>query len=43
MSTELELKNEWAEEARKQTLETLPDFINHILNDYLIQYLTIFA
>lgn len=38
MSTELELKNEWAEEAQKQTLETLPDFINHILNDYPMSY-----
>jgi hypothetical protein len=27
-------QNEWYEVARKQTLETLPGFLNHVLNDY---------
>lgn len=28
------LEKEWYEEAKKQTLETLPQFMNHMLNDY---------
>lgn len=28
------LEKEWFEEASEQTLETLPKFINHLMNDY---------
>lgn len=28
------LEKEWLKEAHEQTLETLPKFINHLLNDY---------
>lgn len=35
---ELELRKEWLKEAKKQTLETLPTFINHIMNDYIHDY-----
>lgn len=31
----------WYEEARKQTLETLPTFLNHLMNDYQHDYGTI--
>ena len=32
---------EWFEEARNMTLEKLPDFMNHVLNDYIHDYGTI--
>lgn len=32
------LKNEWFEEAKEQTIDTLPAFINHIMNDYSHDY-----
>ena len=35
------LEKEWYEEAKKQTLETLPQFMNHVLNDYGHDYGTI--
>lgn len=35
---ELELRKEWLTEAHKQTLETLPAFIDHIMNDYFLDY-----
>ena len=38
MNKVLELRQEWLDESRKQTLETLPDFIHDILNDYPMTY-----
>lgn len=35
------LENEWLEQAETQTLETLPEFINHLMNDYEHDYGTI--
>lgn len=35
------LEKEWMLEAEKQTLETLPQFINHLMNDYEHDYGTI--
>lgn len=32
------LEKEWFEEAKKQTSETLPEFINHLMNDYVHDY-----
>ena len=32
MNKELELRKEWLDKSRKQTLETLPDFIQNILH-----------
>lgn len=32
------LENEWLEQAKTQTLETLPEFINHLMNDYKHDY-----
>ena len=32
---EMHLEKEWFEEAGKQTLETLPAFMDHVLNDYI--------
>ena len=34
ISEEQNLKKIWFEEAKEQTIETLPMFINHIMNDY---------
>ncbi len=38
---EMHLEKEWFAEAKKQTIETLPNFINHIMNDYEHDYGTI--
>lgn len=35
------LEKEWFQEARKQTVETLPAFINHVMNDYEHDYGTV--
>lgn len=35
------LENEWLEQAKAQTLKTLPEFINHLMNDYEHDYGTI--
>lgn len=35
------LENEWFKEAKEQTIDTLPTFINHIMNDYVHDYGTI--
>lgn len=35
------LEKEWMLDAKKQTLETLPEFINHLMNDYEHDYGTI--
>lgn len=32
------LENEWLEQAKTQTFETLPEFINHLMNDYEHDY-----
>lgn len=41
ITEEMHLEKEWFEQARKQNLETLPEFMNHILNDYCHDYGTI--
>lgn len=38
---EQHLEKVWFEEAKKQTIETLPNFISHIMNDYEHDYGTI--
>lgn len=35
------LENEWYEQAKKQTLDSLPGFMKHVLNDYEHDYGTI--
>jgi hypothetical protein len=35
------LETEWYAEAKKQTLETLPGFLNHLTNDFIHDYGTI--
>lgn len=41
ITDKMHLEKEWFEQARKQKLETLPEFMNHILNDYYHSYGTI--
>ena len=41
ISEEQHLEKIWFEEAREQTIETLPKFINHVMNDYGHDYGTI--
>ena len=41
ITEKMHLEKEWFEQARKQKLETLPEFMNHILNDYCHSYGTI--
>lgn len=41
ITEEMHIEKEWLEQAKKQTLETLPDFMNHIMNDYIHDYGTI--
>lgn len=41
ISEEQHLEKIWFEEAAEQTIETLPQFINHIMNDYDHDYGTI--
>lgn len=41
ITEEMHLEKKWFEQARKQNLETLPEFMNHILNDYCHDYGTI--
>lgn len=41
INEEMHLEKEWFEEAQKQTLETLPQFINHLMTDYCHDYGTI--
>lgn len=38
ITEEMHVEKEWFEEARKQTFETLPDFVNHVMNDYIHDY-----
>lgn len=41
ITEEMHLEKEWFEDARKQTVETLPAFVNHIMNDYDHDYGTV--
>ncbi len=41
ITEEMQIHKEWYEQASKQTLETLPTFLNHIMNDYGHDYGTI--
>lgn len=41
ITEEMRLEKEWFAEAKKQTLETLPAFINHVMNDYVHDYGTV--
>lgn len=41
ITEEMQLEKEWFKQAREQTLETLPSFINHIMNDYEHDYGTV--
>jgi hypothetical protein len=41
ITEEMHLEKEWFAQAREQKLETLPAFMNHILNDYGHDYGTI--
>lgn len=41
INEEMHLENEWFKQAQDQTLDTLPQFINHLMNDYYHDYGTI--
>lgn len=41
ITEEMHLEKEWFEDAKKQTLETLPTFIDHVMNDYDHDYGTV--
>lgn len=41
ITEEMRLEKEWFEEAAKQTLETLPKFVDHVMNDYEHDYGTV--
>ena len=41
ITEDLHLEKEWHEEAKKQTLRTLPKFIKHLMGDYVHSYGTI--
>lgn len=41
VTEEMRPEKEWFEQARKQTLKTLPDFINHVMNDFSHDYGTV--
>lgn len=41
ITEEMHLEKEWFAEAQKQTLQTLPAFINHVMNDYAHDYGTV--
>lgn len=41
INEEMHLEKEWFEEAKKQTVDILPQFINHIMSDYQHDYGTI--
>ena len=41
VTEEMRPEKDWFEQARQQTLETLPEFINHIMHDYGHDYGTI--
>lgn len=41
INEEMHLEKEWFEEARKQTLDTLSQFIDHLMTDYYHDYGTV--
>lgn len=41
ITEEMHLEKEWFDQASKQTLKTLPDFVNHLMNDYEHDYGTV--
>lgn len=41
INEEMHLENEWFEQAKKQTFETLPEFVRHVMNDYAHDYGTV--
>lgn len=41
ITEKMHLEKEWFADAKKQTIETLPNFMNHVLNDYCHDYGTI--
>lgn len=41
INEEMHLEEEWFNQARKQTVETLATFINHLMNDYRHDYGTV--
>ena len=41
INEEMHVEKEWFKEAKEQTIETLPQFINHLMNDYRHDYGTI--
>ena len=41
ITEEMNIQKEWYSQAKKQTLETLPTFLNHLMNDYSHDYGTI--
>ena len=41
ITEEMNPEKEWFEEAKEQTVESLPAFINHIMNDYCHDYGTV--
>ena len=41
ITEEMHLEKEWFADAKKQTLETLPAFMNHVMNDYCHDYGTV--
>ena len=41
INEEMHVEKEWFKEAKEQTIETLPQFINHLMNDYQHDYGTI--
>lgn len=41
ITEEMHIEKEWREQACQQTLETLPEFIRHLMNDYQHDYGTV--
>ena len=41
INEEMHLENEWFKQAQEQTIDTLSQFINHLMNDYQHDYGTI--
>lgn len=41
ITEEMHLEKEWFDQASKQTLKTLPDYVNHLMNDYEHDYGTV--
>ena len=41
ITEEMKIHEKWFEEARKQTVDTLPEFVRHLVEDYEHDYGTI--